>query len=300
MQHKNLKTTYIKSLENGYSLIPVHLKSCTDLNLLRKLQQNNKILSDQVKLIIIHRYLPRIISQCKRIFGINHFNAIEDNLQSGVKGILVAIEKFNFSKVNQNNNAGIFTAHVCVYISKYLNRKKTKYDPLIKTSQGAEFKKVFYKYFQGIKEIGSRSTFTAEEYKDKLLNHFRSDENTLREVEYVHSSEGKLFYLDLEGNIENEKNLHNQKKKDSAAEDKLNPETKYEIDQNQNKNINSYKEILTSKEWALLSLLNKGYKKEKIISDLSISDKRFYFIANNLKLKIKKNSSVETNSMRSI
>ena len=63
------------------------------------------------------------------------------------------------------------------------------------------------------------------------------------------------------------------------------------------RNITRFKNLLTNKEWFFLSLLNQGYKKEKILNQLDISKQRFSFLKKEItkKIQTKKNKEMFTN-----
>lgn len=298
MQHIKPHTTYAGALKKAYLNAPKVLLNLSDLNLV-KIAIAGKSQSEQAKIIIINRYIPKIFRESKKIFGFNfQKEAVEDNLQAGIKAILISIKDFNFKKVNDENQKGIFTKFVCLNINKYLNRKKTKYDPLLKTNQGPEFKRVFYKYLNA-KNIKKDSSTIIDE--KKLRKIFNCKAETLREVNYIHSgNNNNLFFLDQEDNqncLDSNYFYSNYIVGDN--QDNLDPEKKLEKKQDSYKDIYKFKSFLTSKEWTVLDRLNNKETKDKIIDILKISDKRFYAIIQNIKSKINF-ESVEKNKVRNI
>ena len=298
MQHINSNTTYARALKKACLNAPKRLLNLSDLNLV-KIALEGKSHSEHAKIIIINRYIPKIFKESKKIFGFNfQKESVEDNLQAGIKAILVSIKNFNFRKVNSENQNGIFTQFVCFNINKYLNRKKIKYDPLLKTSQGPEFKKVFYKYYNG-KNIEKNDSIVAQE--KRLRKVFNCKPETLREVSYIHSgNNSNLFFLDKKDNQNcvDSNNFYSNYVV-GGNQDNLNPEKKLEKKQNSYRDINKFKNFLTSKEWEVLKRLNNKERRDKIINILKISDKRFYAIIQKIKSKINF-VTVEKNNMRNI
>ncbi len=298
MQHINSNTTYTRALKKAYLNVPKALLSTSDLNLV-KIALKGKSQSEQAKIVIINRYIPKIFKESKKIFGFNfQKEAVEDNLQAGIKAILVSIKDFDFKKVNNENQNGIFTQFVCFNINKYLNRKKIKYDPLLKTNHGPEFKKVFYKYYNG-KKIEKNNSIVDEEKRLKKI--FNCNAETLREVSYIHSgNNSNLFFLDQKDNQNyvDSNNFYSNYVVGNDQDD-LNPEKKLEKKQNSYRDINKFKSFLTSREWEVLYRLNNKETRNKIINILEISDKRFYAIIKKIKSKINL-TNVEKNNSRNI
>ena len=183
-------------------------------------------------------------------------------------------------------------------MNKYLNRKKIKYDPLLKTNQGPEFKKVFYKYYN-VKNIEKNDSIVIEE--KRLRKVFNCKAETLREVGYIHSgNNSNLFFLDQKDNqncVDSNNFYSNYIVGDN--QDNLDPEKKLEKKQNSYRDINKFRSFLTLKEWEVLKRLNNKEKRDKIINILKISDKRFYAIIQNIKSKINF-AAVEKNNVRNI
>tara|TARA_A100001015_G_scaffold274866_1_gene331604 strand:- start:865 stop:1761 length:897 start_codon:yes stop_codon:yes gene_type:complete len=298
MQHIKSHTTYAGALKKAYLNAPKVLLGLSDINLV-KIALAGKNQSEQAKIVIINRYIPKIFKESKKIFGFSfQKEAVEDNLQAGIKAILISIKDFNFKKINSENQNGIFTQFVCFNINKYLNRKKTKYDPLLKINQGPEFKKVFYKYYNG-KNIEKKDSIVAEEKRLRKVFNCRAE--TLREVSYIHSgNNNNLFFLDQEDNqnFVDSNNFYSDYVV-GGNQDNLDPEKKLEKKQDSFKDISKFKSFLTSKEWEVLDRLNNKETRDKIINMLKISDKRFYAIIQNIKSKIN-SKSVEKNNARNI
>ena len=113
---------------------------------------------------------------------------------------------------------------------------------------------------------------------------FNCKAETLREVSYIHSgNNSNLFFLDQKDNqncVDSNNFYSNYIVGDN--QDNLDPEKKLEKKQNSYRDINKFKNFLTSKEWEVLKRLNNKEKRDKIINVLKISDKRFYAIIQNI------------------
>jgi DNA-directed RNA polymerase specialized sigma subunit len=77
-----------------------------------------------------------------------------------------------------------------------------------------------------------------------------------------------------------------QKSIDPTIQLPKNPEEELINKQEKKRDIIQYKYFLTNKEWYLLSLLNTGYTKEKILNHLNITKQRFSFLTKQITEKI--------------
>ena len=148
MQHKNNTNSSLLAITEQRKCISDSLKQKTDLELV-DLAQSCSAQSASAKTLLISRYLPKIRRESKKIFNgqTRNFWDMDDIIQTGIKAILYAIKSFDTDRSKG------FTTVVCINISKYLNKKKTNYDPMLQFSKGPEFKKVFYNYFKVLKAL---------------------------------------------------------------------------------------------------------------------------------------------------
>lgn len=227
---------------------------------------------------------------------------MDDIIQTGIKAILYAIKSFDTDRSEG------FTTVVCLNISKYLNKKKTNYDPELQFSKGPEFKRVFYNYFKVLKALEKPNNGKHQLKTEDILKKINCSLNTLKDVQYAHKVAGSLT-LSAEGSgDEGVYNLidHAQSKEtidpimDLPQDPAIQLENKQEAGSNgsavKTRNITKLKNLFTDKEWTVLSLLNQGYKKEIVQDKLNISKQRFSFLKNAIAKKIqsKKNKRLET------
>lgn len=293
MQHKNTQYNSLLAIKTYCENLPNNIKNKTDLELLDIVKANNSQ-SQCAKTLIINRYLPKVLKDSARIFNGQNSNPWhrEDIIQTGIKGIIYGINSFDKTKAVNEDKSGAFTKTICLNISKYLNKKKTNYDPLFSVEKGAEFKKVFYNYYKKLKKIRKKlkldiSTKIADSV---LIKEFDCKIETLKEVEFIHKG------LDNENHI-TESNFEDRDLWsyvdfattegiiDPTINQPKNLEDNY-IKKNDQRNIDKYKKILTQKEWELLSLLNNGNEKVSIQNTLNISKQRFSFLVKNISKKV--------------
>ena len=87
------------------------------------------------KLILLSPGEPNyemIETTSKKIFNgqTRNFWDMDDIMQTGIKAILYTIKSFDIDRSEG------FTTVVCLNISKYLNKKKTNYDPMLQLNKG--------------------------------------------------------------------------------------------------------------------------------------------------------------------
>ncbi|MDC3119536.1 hypothetical protein OA430_00915 [Candidatus Pelagibacter sp.] len=293
MPHKNIQFNSLLAIKTYCENLPNNIKNKTDLELLDIAKENNSQ-SQYAKTLIINRYLPKVLKDSARIFNGQNSNPWhrEDIIQTGIKGIINGINSFDKNKGAFKDKSGAFTKTICLNISKYLNKKKTNYDPLLSVEKGAEFKKVFYNYYKKIKKIRKKlnlniSTKIADSI---LIKEFGCKIDTLKEVQFIHRG------IDNENHI-TESNFDDRDLWSfvdfAAAEGIIDPTVKqpqnledYYIEKNTQRNINEYKQILTQKEWELLDLLNNGNNKSSIQNNLNISKQRFSFLVKSISQKV--------------
>ena len=152
MPHKYTQTNSLTAIRDYCEKISPNLQGKTDLELINIAQSENSQ-SQLAKSLIINRYLPKVLKDSRRIFNGQNSDPWhrDDIIQTGIKAIIVAINSFSKEKANHENLGGAVTKTICLNISKYLNKKKTNYDPMLHVEKGAEFKKVFYNYFKTLK-----------------------------------------------------------------------------------------------------------------------------------------------------
>ncbi len=293
MQHKNTQFNCLLAIKNYCEKIPNNIKNKTDLELLDIAKVNNSQ-SQYAKTLIIYRYLPKVLKDSARIFNGQNSNPWhrEDIIQTGIKGIINGINSFDKNKGTFKDKSGAFTKTVCLNISKYLNKKKTNYDPLFSVEKGAEFKKVFYNYYKKLKKIRKKISLdiNSKITDSILIKEFDCKINTLKEVQFIHQG------IDNENNI-TESNFDDRDLWSfvdfAATEGIIDPTVKQPqnleddyLEKNNQRNINEYKQILTQKEWELLYLLNNGNDKSSIQNTLNISKQRFSFLVKSISQKV--------------
>ncbi len=293
MQHKNTKFNSILAIKTYCENLSNNIKNKTDLELLDIAKENNSQ-SQYAKTLIINRYLPKVLKDSARIFNGQNSNPWhrEDIIQTGIKGIINGINSFDKNKGAFKDKSGAFTKTICLNISKYLNKKKTNYDPLLSVEKGAEFKKVFYNYYKKIKKIRKKLNLNiGTKIADSILiKEFGCKIDTLKEVQFIHRG------IDNENHI-TESNFDDRDLWSfvdfAATEGIIDPTVKQPqnleddyIEKNTQRNINEYKQILTQKEWELLDLLNNGNNKSSIQNNLNISKQRFSFLVKSISQKV--------------
>ena len=298
MQHKNKQHNSLLAIKNYCDSLPDYIKNKTDLELL-DISKNNKPQSQCAKTLIINRYIPKILKDSARIFNGQNKNPWhrEDIIQTGIKGIIYGINSFDKNKGNHEDKSGALTKTICLNISKYLNKKKTNYDPLFSVDKGAEFKKVFYNYFKKIKKIRKKLKFDINvKIPDSILiKEFDCKIETLKEVQFIHQGIDNKNHLS-ESNFD-DGDLYSfvdfasrEKIIDPTVNQPQNLEDSY-LEKNNKRNINRYKKILTQKEWELLYLLNNGKEKNTIQNNLDISKQRFSFLVKSISQKVSEHDS---------
>ena len=293
MQHKNTNSNSLLAIRSYCENLSSSLKNKSNLELLSIIRENNSQ-SQIAKTLIINRYLPKVLKDSAKIF--NGQNSCswnnEDIIQTGIKAIINGINSFDENKTDHIDKSGVFTKTICLNISKYLNKKKTNYDPLFSVEKGAEFKKVFYNYYKKIKNIRKKLGLNNNiKISDSILiKEFNCKIETLKEVQFIHQG------FNNENNI-SESNFENRDLSSfidlASSEGKIDPsfnklynlENNY-INENTHRNIFKYKKILTSKEWQLLYLLNNGNEKSSIQNKLNISKQRFSFLVKSISQKV--------------
>ena len=325
MQHKNNINSSLLAITEQCKCISDSLKQKTDLELV-DLAQSSSAQSASAKTLLIRRYLPKILKESKKIFNgqTRNFWDMDDIIQTGIKGILYAINSFDTDRSEG------FTTVVCLNISKYLNKKKTNYDPMLQFNKGPEFKRVFYNYFKALKTLKKQNNGKRQLKTEDILKKFNCSLDTLEDVQYAHQTAGNLIL-----NAEDKSNSSNSESGDdedtfnlidhATSHETIDPaatsgkigkffpivnlpedpaiqlEKKQEARSNGSavkaRNITRFKNLLTNKEWLCLSLLNQGYKKEKILNQLDISKQRFSFLKKEItkKIQTKKNKEMFTN-----
>ena len=312
MQHKNNKNSSLLAITEQCKCISDSLKQKTDLELV-DLAQSCNAQSASAKTLLISRYLPKIRRESKKIFNgqTRNFWDMDDIIQTGIKAILYAIKSFDTDRSKG------FTTVVCINISKYLNKKKTNYDPMLQFSKGPEFKKVFYNYFKVLKALEKQNNGKRQLKTEEILKEFNCSLDTLEDVQFAHQVAGNRIQNAEGRNDEGSYNLidlaTSNETIDPAATSgtigKVYPyinlpedpaiqlENKQEAGSNssaiQARNINRFKNSLTDKEWSFLSLLNQGYKKEAVQKQLNISKQRFSFLKKEVTKKIQSNKDKE-------
>lgn len=295
MQHNTTSYNTILAIKLYCNNLSNKLKIKTDLELLNIIDHKNAD-SEPAKTLIIYRYLPKVLKESKKIFNGQNSDqySFEDIIQTGIKGIINGINSFDKRKTNHNDKSGAFTKTICLNISKYLNKKKTNYDPLLSVEKGAEFKRVFYNYYKNLKKIRKKFKININTKVDDkiLIKEFNCKIETLKEVQFIHQGIDNSNFIS-ENNFENN-NLYDFI--DFASQEGIidpsinlpqNLEDHY-IENKDQRNIEIYKKILTQKEWELLYLLNNGNNKIYIQNALSISKQRFSFLIKSISQKIQK------------
>ena len=298
MPHKYTQTNSLTAIRDYCEKISPNLHQKTDLELI-DIAQSKTSQSQLAKSLIINRYLPKVLKDSKRIFNGQNSDPWhrDDIIQTGIKAIIVAINSFDKEKTNHENLNGAVTKTICLNISKYLNKKKTNYDPMLHVEKGAEFKKVFYNYFKTLKELRKELNLTINQKisDSQLIKKFNCKIETLKEVQFVHQGTDGSNKVS-ESSFENrDLNSYIDQAADEGAIDpsvyKLqNLEEQYSEKEEQKRNIKIYKNLLSNKEWEILSLLNLGKEKKYILRSLNISKQRFSCITKNITQKIKKNN----------
>jgi len=298
MPHKYIQTNSLTAIRDYCEKISPILQEKTDLELINIAQSENSQ-SQLAKSLIINRYLPKVLKDSRRIFNGQNSDPWhrDDIIQTGIKAIIVAINSFSKEKANHANLGGAVTKTICLNISKYLNKKKTNYDPMLHVEKGAEFKKVFYNYFKTLKKLRKELnlTITQKISDSALIKKFNCKIETLKEVQFVHQGVDNSSKIS-ESNFE-DKDLNSYI--DYAADQGIidpsvykpqNLEDQYLAKEEQKRNIYIYKDLLTNKEWETLWLLNLGKEKKFILESLNISKQRFSCLTKNITQKIKKNN----------
>ena len=293
MQHKHSQYNSLLAIKTYCENLPNNLKNKTDIELLDIAKENNSQ-SQYAKTLIIYRYLPKVLKDSARIFNGQNSNPWhrEDIIQTGIKGIINGINSFDKNKGAFKDKSGAFTKTICLNISKYLNKKKTNYDPLFSVEKGAEFKKVFFNYYKKLKKIRKKLSLdiNSKITDSILIKEFDCKINTLKEVQFIHQG------IDNENHI-TESNFDDRDLWSfvdfAATEGIIDPTVKQPqnleddyIEKNTQRNINEYKQILTQKEWELLDLLNNGNNKSSIQNNLNISKQRFSFLVKSISQKV--------------
>ena len=298
MPHKYTQTNSLTAIRDYCEKISPNLQGKTDLELINIAQSENSQ-SQLAKSLIINRYLPKVLKDSRRIFNGQNSDPWhrDDIIQTGIKAIIVAINSFSKEKANHANLGGAVTKTICLNISKYLNKKKTNYDPMLHVEKGAEFKKVFYNYFKTLKKLRKELNLTINQKisDSALIKKFNCKIETLKEVQFVHQGVDSSSKIS-ESNFE-DKDLNSYI--DYAADQGIidpsvykpqNLEDQYLAKEEQKRNIYIYKDLLTNKEWETLWLLNLGKEKKFILESLNISKQRFSCLTKNITQKIKKNN----------
>ena len=298
MPHKYTQTNSLTAIRDYCEKISPNLQGKTDLELIN-IAQNENSQSQLAKSLIINRYLPKVLKDSRRIFNGQNSDPWhrDDIIQTGIKAIIVAINSFSKEKANHENLGGAVTKTICLNISKYLNKKKTNYDPMLHVEKGAEFKKVFYNYFKTLKKLRKELNLTINQKisDSALIKTFNCKIETLKEVQFVHQGVDSSSKIS-ESNFE-DKDLNSYI--DYAADQGIidpsvykpqNLEDQYLEKEEQKRNIYIYKDLLTNKEWETLWLLNLGKEKKFILESLNISKQRFSCLTKNITQKIKKNN----------
>ena len=312
MQHKNNINSSLLAITEHCKYLPGSLKQETDFELV-KLAQSCSAQSAPAKTLLISRYLPKVIRESKKIFNgqTRNFWDMDDIMQTGIKAILYTIKSFDTDRSKG------FTTIVCLNISKYLNKKKTNYDPMLAFSKGPEFKRVFYNYFKVLKALEKQNNGKRQLKTEDIIKEFNCSLDTLEDVQFAHQVAGNRIQ-NVEGrNDEGSYNLidlsTSNETIDPAATSgtigKVYPyinlpedpaiqlEKKQEAVSNvyavQARNITRFKNLLTDKEWTFLSKLNQGYKKEEVQKQLNISKQRFSFLKKEVTRKIQSNKDKE-------
>ena len=298
MPHKYTQTNSLTAIRDYCEKITPNLQGKTDLELINIAQSENSQ-SQLAKSLIINRYLPKVLKDSRRIFNGQNSDPWhrDDIIQTGIKAIIVAINSFSKEKANHANLGGAVTKTICLNISKYLNKKKTNYDPMLHVEKGAEFKKVFYNYFKTLKKLRKELNLTINQKisDSALIKKFNCKIETLKEVQFVHQGVDSSSKIS-ESNFE-DKDLNSYI--DYAADQGIidpsvykpqNLEDQYLEKEEQKRNIYIYKDLLTNKEWETLWLLNLGKEKKFILESLNISKQRFSCLTKNITQKIKKNN----------
>ena len=298
MPHKYTQTNSLTAIRDYCEKISPNLQGKTDLELINIAQSENSQ-SQLAKSLIINRYLPKVLKDSRRIFNGQNSDPWhrDDIIQTGIKAIIVAINSFSKEKANHENLGGAVTKTICLNISKYLNKKKTNYDPMLHVEKGAEFKKVFYNYFKTLKKLRKELNLTINQKisDSALIKTFNCKIETLKEVQFVHQGVDSSSKIS-ESNFE-DKDLNSYI--DYAADQGIidpsvykpqNLEDQYLEKEEQKRNIYIYKDLLTNKEWETLWLLNLGKEKKFILESLNISKQRFSCLTKNITQKIKKNN----------
>jgi RNA polymerase sigma factor (sigma-70 family) len=283
------------AIRNYCKRIPIILHNKTDLELI-DIAQSKASQSQLAKSLIINRYLPKVLKDSKTIFNGQNSNPWDrdDIIQTGIKAIIVAINSFDRKKTNHEDLNGAVTKIICLNIYKYLNKKKTNYDPMFHIEKGAEFKKVFYNYFKILKELRKELKLAINQKipDSQLIKKFNCKIETLKEVQFVHQGvDGPNKLSESSFEIKDFNNYIDQAVEEGSIDPFVykpqNLEEQYL--EKENRNINIYKNLLSNKEWEILSLLNLGKEKKYILKNLNISKQRFSSITKNIKQKIKKN-----------
>ena len=298
MPHKYTQTNSLTAIRDYCEKISTNLQEKTDLELI-DIAQSETSQSQLAKSLIINRYLPKVLKDSKRIFNGQNSDPWhrDDIIQTGIKAIIVAINSFDKEKTNHEDLSGAVTKTICLNISKYLNKKKTNYDPMLHVEKGAEFKKVFYNYFKTLKELREELNLAINQKisDSQLIKKFNCKIETLKEVQFVHQgidssnkvSESSFENRDLNSYIEQ---AVDEGAIDPSIYKTQNLEEQYSEKEEQKRNIKIYKNLLSNKEWEILRLLNLGKEKKYILRSLNISKQRFSCITKNITQKIKKNN----------
>ncbi len=297
MSHKKLNKNSLLAIKHYIKGLEISLTHKSDIELL-KIINDEKSHTEAAKNLIIYRYFPKILKETRIIFNGQTINSWEQDeiIQTGIKAILYAIKDF-LNKGENEQSPALFTYMVGFYITKYLNRKKINYDPLIQFSKGAAFKKVFYKYFKVLKVLIKENGDSKKICEKKLCTKLNTDIKTLREVQFVHQQ--LPIIKSQEGNHKNSKNSMEESEEenpnfiDYAMSQNLISEIPDYCDDPENiiikkepRKIQKYKNILSKVEYKFLDLLNSGKTKKQVTNKLNISKQRFSYLTKNITKKI--------------
>tara|TARA_B100000989_G_C19458338_1_gene435080 strand:- start:100 stop:1017 length:918 start_codon:yes stop_codon:yes gene_type:complete len=297
MPYKYTEKSTLLALKQYISLFEASFIKKTNEELL-KIINIKSVQSEDAKTLLVYRFLPKVLSETRKIFKnqrINYWNR-EDIIQTGIKALLYAIQDF-LQKEKKQQTEALFTYIAVFYITKYLNRKKINYDPLIQFSKGLKFKKVFYKYFKVLKVLAKNNNNSLKICEKTICSKLNTDIKTLREVQYVHQQLSIIKSQEDQNpnpknNLEGD-NEESQNYIDYAMSNNLISEIDSDKDDPQNiviknetRNIKKYQNILSNVEYKLLDSLNSGDTKKQIINNLKISKQRFSYLTKNITKKI--------------
>ena len=293
MQHKKTQHSSLLAIKRYCDNLPDNFKNKTNLELLEVVKSNNSQ-SQSAKTLIINRYLPKVLADSARIFNNQNCNSwnSEDIIQTGIKAIIYGINSFDENKTTHEDKSGVFTKTICLNISKYLNKKKTNYDPIFSVEKGAEFKKVFYNYYKKIKKLRKNLKLdnNTKIPNSILVKEFGCKLDTIKEVQFIHQGINNENHIS-ESSFEN-KDLYSFidfASSEGFVDPTINLPKDVEesyLEKNNKRNIKKYKKVLTQKEWELLHLLNSKIEKSSIQNSLNISKQRFSFLVKSISKKV--------------